>query len=94
MIFFVFALYYIKKGFYNGKAILLKNNNVFAQQWLETEEEFKNSKHQLFDEIYSSPVSEENNIKDKYLEDMKQKEKERKEYFQDMKNLLDKNKEE
>lgn len=41
-----------------------------------------------------APVSEENNIKDKYLEDMKQKEKERKEYFQDMKNLLDKNKEE
>lgn len=78
----------------NESSILLKNNNVFAQQWWETEEEFKNRKHQLFDEIYSSPLSEENNIKDKYLEDMKQKEKERKEYFQDMKNLLDKNKEE
>ncbi len=78
----------------NESSILLKNNNVFAQQWWETAEEFKNRKNQLFDEIYSSPVSEENNIKDKYLEDMKQKEKERKEFFQDMKNLLDKKKKE
>lgn len=78
----------------NESSILLKNNNIFAQQWWETEKEFKERQQDIFITLFAGKKlnkDEYDEMLNKYLEDMKQKEKERKEYFQDMKNLLDKN---